>query len=208
MVSRQSNLIVESTNAVPRSASCGKCCSTKSSGRTNPTACISRDITGGFTTTARAGLQAFKVIPVGGLPRLSRRAAGRTGARRGYRGHAAGQLRQDPGHLRQDRKSSTATAAPNRATCRFRRFRPRSWFPKSKSKRRPSRKTARRCLPISVRHGDCRERAVKPLLIAARRWASSARDDRAGGKSAGRRRPTARSRHPRHARRDGPRRAS
>src|SRR3981189_2644098 len=39
---------------------CARCSSTKSTGKKNPTACFS----GGFTTTSRAGLQAFKVIPV------------------------------------------------------------------------------------------------------------------------------------------------
>ena len=48
----------------------------------------------------RAGLQGDSG---GGLPRLPRRPPGRTGARRRHRGHAAGELRQDPGHLRQAR---------------------------------------------------------------------------------------------------------
>ena len=40
--------------------------------------------------------------PAGGLPRLSRRAPGRTDSRRGHRGHAAGEFRQDHGDLRQE----------------------------------------------------------------------------------------------------------
>ena len=81
------------------------------------------------------------------VPRVCRRPAGRTGARRGHRGHAAGELRQDSGHLATRRKCSTDIAARNPATCRCRRFRRRFWFPKSRSRRKPSPTTGRRCFP-------------------------------------------------------------
>ena len=44
--------------------SCGRCCSTRSRSRASRTACTSATSPAGFTTTGRAGLQAFKVIPV------------------------------------------------------------------------------------------------------------------------------------------------
>jgi TldD protein len=63
VVSRQSNLIVESSNAVSdkklREMLLDE---VKKSGK--PYGLYFRDITGGFTTTGRSGLQAFKVIPV------------------------------------------------------------------------------------------------------------------------------------------------
>jgi predicted Zn-dependent protease len=63
VVSRQSNLIVESSNAVTearlRQALIGEI-----KKQNKPYGLYFRDITGGFTTTQRTGLQAFKVIPV------------------------------------------------------------------------------------------------------------------------------------------------
>lgn len=63
VVSRQGNLIVESTNAVPLArlremlvAECKR--------QNKPYGYLFEDITGGFTTTARGGPQAFKVLPV------------------------------------------------------------------------------------------------------------------------------------------------
>jgi len=63
VVSRQSNLLVESSNAVTetrlRQMLIGEI-----KKQNKPYGLYFRDITGGFTTTQRAGLQAFKVIPV------------------------------------------------------------------------------------------------------------------------------------------------
>lgn len=63
VVSRQSNLIVESTNAVPE-ARLRQMLVDEVKKQNKPYGLYFRDITGGFTTTQRAGLQAFKVIPV------------------------------------------------------------------------------------------------------------------------------------------------
>ena len=62
-VSRQSNLIVESSKAVPE-AKLKQMLIEEVKRQNKPYGLYFRDITGGFTTTARAGLQAFKVIPV------------------------------------------------------------------------------------------------------------------------------------------------
>ena len=63
VVSRQSNLIVESSNAVPE-AKLRQMLIDEVKKQNKPYGLFFRDITGGFTTTQRAGLQAFKVIPV------------------------------------------------------------------------------------------------------------------------------------------------
>jgi len=63
VVSRQSNLIVESSNAVPE-ARLKQMLIDEVKKQNKPYGLYFRDITGGFTTTQRAGLQAFKVIPV------------------------------------------------------------------------------------------------------------------------------------------------
>jgi predicted Zn-dependent protease len=63
VVSRQSNLIVESSNAVPE-ARLRQMLIEEVKKQNKPYGLYFRDITGGFTTTQRAGLQAFKVIPV------------------------------------------------------------------------------------------------------------------------------------------------
>src|SRR5205823_1991652 len=63
VVSRQSNLIVESTNAVPE-ARLRQMLLEEVKKQNKPYGLYFRDISGGFTTTQRAGLQAFKVIPV------------------------------------------------------------------------------------------------------------------------------------------------
>jgi len=63
VVSRQSNLIVESTNAVPE-ARLRQMLIEEVKRQGKPYGLYFRDITGGFTTTARSGLQAFKVLPV------------------------------------------------------------------------------------------------------------------------------------------------
>ncbi len=63
VVSRQSNLIVESSNAVPE-ARLRQMLLDEVKKQNKPYGLYFRDITGGFTTTARAGPQAFKVIPL------------------------------------------------------------------------------------------------------------------------------------------------
>jgi predicted Zn-dependent protease len=63
VVSRQSNLIVESSNAVS-DAKLRQLLLDEVKKQNKPYGLYFKDITGGFTTTGRAGLQAFKVIPV------------------------------------------------------------------------------------------------------------------------------------------------
>jgi len=62
-VSRQSNLIVESSKAVPE-ARLRQMLIEEVKRQNKPYGLYFRDITGGLTTTERAGVQAFKVIPV------------------------------------------------------------------------------------------------------------------------------------------------
>ena len=63
VVSRQSNLIVESSNAVP-DAKLRQMLLDEVKKQGKPYGLYFEDITGGFTTTGRSGLQAFTVIPV------------------------------------------------------------------------------------------------------------------------------------------------
>lgn len=63
VVSRQSNLIVQSSHAVS-DARLRQMLLDEVKKQNKPYGLYFRDITGGFTTTQRAGLQAFKVIPV------------------------------------------------------------------------------------------------------------------------------------------------
>ena len=63
VVSRQSNLLVESSNAVPN-AKLRQMLIDEVKKQNKPYGLYFQDITGGFTTTARNGLQAFKVIPI------------------------------------------------------------------------------------------------------------------------------------------------
>ncbi len=63
VVSRQSNLIVQSSNAVS-DARLRQMLIEQVKKDNKPYGLYFRDITGGFTTTQRAGLQAFKVIPI------------------------------------------------------------------------------------------------------------------------------------------------
>jgi TldD protein len=63
VVSRQSNLLVESTNSVP-DTKLRQMLIEEVKKQNKPYGLYFRDITGGFTTTQRAGLQAFKVIPI------------------------------------------------------------------------------------------------------------------------------------------------
>ena len=149
VVSRQSNLIVESSNAVPE-ARLRQMLIDEVKRQNKPYGLYFRDITGGFTTTQRAGLQAFKVIPVivyrvyaDGRPDELVRGADIVGT-------PLASFAKILATSATSRKSSTGIAAPNRAACRSRRFRPRYWCRKSKSKRRPSRRTARRCFPSQL----------------------------------------------------------
>jgi len=63
VVSRQSNLIVQSSNSVSDSR-LREMLIAEAKRQNKPYGLFFRDITGGFTTTGRSGLQAFKVIPV------------------------------------------------------------------------------------------------------------------------------------------------
>ena len=63
VVSRQSNLIVKSSNSVPE-AKLRQLLLDEVKRQNKPYGLYFQDITGGFTTTQRTGLQAFKVIPV------------------------------------------------------------------------------------------------------------------------------------------------
>ena len=63
VVSRQSNLIVESTNAVS-DAKLKQMLIDEAKKQGKPYGLYFEDITSGFTTTQRAGMQAFKVIPI------------------------------------------------------------------------------------------------------------------------------------------------
>ena len=146
VVSRQSNLIVESTNAVPE-ARLRQMLIDEVKRQNKPYGLYFRDITGGFTTTQRAGLQAFKVIPVmvyrvyaDGRPDELVRGADIVGTPLAsfakilatsdkpevFNGYCGAESRQRAG------------LAPSR---------PPSWSRKSKSRRRPSPTTARRCSP-------------------------------------------------------------
>jgi predicted Zn-dependent protease len=63
IVSRQSNLLVTSTKAVPE-AQLRQMLVDEIKKQNKPYGLYFEDITGGYTTTARAGVQAFKVMPV------------------------------------------------------------------------------------------------------------------------------------------------
>ena len=63
VVSRQSNLVVESTKAVPE-ARLRELLIEEIKRQNKPYGLYFREITNGFTTTSRAGLQAFKVVPI------------------------------------------------------------------------------------------------------------------------------------------------
>jgi len=63
VVSRQSNLIVESSRTVPE-ARLRQMLIEEVKRQSKPYGLYFRDVTGGFTNTMRGGLQAFKVMPV------------------------------------------------------------------------------------------------------------------------------------------------
>jgi TldD protein len=63
VVSRQSNLLVESSHAVPE-ARLREMLLEEIKRQSKPYGLYFKDVTGGFTNTARQGLQAFKVIPI------------------------------------------------------------------------------------------------------------------------------------------------
>jgi predicted Zn-dependent protease len=62
-VSRQSNLVVESTHTVPE-ARLREMLIEEVKRQKKPYGLYFKEVTGGFTTTGRAGLQAYKVVPV------------------------------------------------------------------------------------------------------------------------------------------------
>jgi len=63
VVSRQSNLLVDSTKTVPE-AQLREMLIAEVKRQNKPYGLYFKEVTGGFTTTARAGMQAFKVLPV------------------------------------------------------------------------------------------------------------------------------------------------
>ena len=63
VVSRQSNLLVDSTKTVPE-ARLREMLIEEVKRQNKPYGLYFKEVTGGFTTTARAGMQAFKVLPV------------------------------------------------------------------------------------------------------------------------------------------------
>jgi len=63
VVSRQSNLLVDSTRTVPE-ARLREMLIEEVKRQKKPYGLYFKEVTGGFTTTARAGMQAFKVLPV------------------------------------------------------------------------------------------------------------------------------------------------
>jgi predicted Zn-dependent protease len=63
VVSRQSNLLVESSHAVPE-ARLREMLVEEIKRQNKPYGLYFQDVTGGFTTTGRQGLQAFKVVPI------------------------------------------------------------------------------------------------------------------------------------------------
>ncbi len=63
VVSRQSNLLVDSTRKVPESR-LREMLIEEAKRQNKPYGLYFKEVTGGFTTTARAGVQAFKVMPV------------------------------------------------------------------------------------------------------------------------------------------------
>jgi TldD protein len=145
VVSRQSNLIVESAKAVS-DARLREMLIEEIKRQNKPYGLYFRDITNGFTTTSRAGLQAFSVVPVivyACTPTAVRTnwCAARISWARRWR---ASPRSWPPGT---SRRCSTATAARKAAAYRSRRCRRPSWYRKSKSKRRPKPTTGHRCSP-------------------------------------------------------------
>jgi predicted Zn-dependent protease len=63
VVARQSNLIVESANSVPDTR-LREMLIEEAKKQSKPYGLYFREVAGGFTTTARQGLQAFKVMPI------------------------------------------------------------------------------------------------------------------------------------------------
>jgi hypothetical protein len=63
VVSRQSNLLVESSHAVPESR-LRELLIEEIKRQQKPYGLYFTEVTGGFTTTGRAGMQAFKVLPI------------------------------------------------------------------------------------------------------------------------------------------------
>ena len=140
---RQSNLFVESSKQVS-DGELRKMLIDEVKKQGKPYGLYFDQVTSGYTTTQRRGLQAFTVVPLvvyrvypDGRPDELIRGVDIVG-------HAARQFREDHGDVRQAWKFSTESAARNRATCRCRQFRRRCWFPKSRSSARNGRRTGRR----------------------------------------------------------------
>ncbi len=94
IVSRQSNLFVESTNKVS-DAELHKMLIEEIKRQGKPYGLYFDQVTSGYTTTQRAGLQAFTVKPLTVYKVYPDGASGRADSRRGYRRNAAGKLRQE-----------------------------------------------------------------------------------------------------------------
>ena len=146
VVSRQSNLIVESSNAVPE-ARLRQMLIDEVKKQNKPYGLYFQDISGGFTSTQRGGRAGLQGDSGDRVSRLCR-TAGPTN----WCAAPISSARRFPAsprfwRPRTSRKSSTATAAPNRAAFRSRRSRRRFWCRRSKSKRRPRATTVLRFCP-------------------------------------------------------------
>ncbi len=100
VVSRQSNLIVESTKQVSEQA-LREMLMAEIKRQNKPYGLLFEEITGGYTTTQRRGSAGVHRDSVDGVSRICGWSAGRIGAWRGHRRHAAGELFEDPGDVRQ-----------------------------------------------------------------------------------------------------------
>ena len=101
MVSRQSNLIVESTNKVS-DAELRKMLIEEVKKQGKSYGLYFDQVTGGYTTTASRGLQAFTVIPLVVYRVYRRWPSGRVDSRSRHRRHSSRELRENHGDVRQD----------------------------------------------------------------------------------------------------------
>ena len=98
-VARQGNLIVSSSKTMTNAQLRQKLIElVKEQGK--PFGLLIDDIAGGFTFTGRGNPQAFQVLPLVVYKVFPGRAPRRVGARRGYRGYAAGFADEDRRHRR------------------------------------------------------------------------------------------------------------
>ena len=137
-VSRQSNLIVDSSRTVSRERLLDKL-RDEARRQGKPFGLLFDNIEGGFTNTGRGSPNAFNVLPNVVYRIYTDGRAARARARRRSHRHAAGGVRQDRRDRRRDRTSSTACAAPKAAAFRCRPRRRRCSSAKSKCRRRRSR---------------------------------------------------------------------